>query len=245
MEGQASWGGESIPNSEEKRMFFRKCLVLVFVLACGASCALAQDSFLQKFEVTPFVGSKFGGKINVSENTSNPNVENILIKSSIDYGAIVDYNIWSSFAIEFLWNRQPTSLSAEELNPNTGIPSGTQFLTDTTLDTYTFGAAYTFRSDSKIRPFIAGGVGWTNFTNVDNPNGLYLGFYNRLAYNIGGGIKYYMTDHFGLRFDLRYMPTRTTPSSGEECSVYYGCYEVAQNNHANQGGANLGVIVRF
>jgi outer membrane protein W len=228
-------------------MYFRKFLILVFVLTCGASCALAQDSFTDKFEITPFVGTKFGGKINVAENTTNSDVYNLPIKSSIDYGAILDYYIWPSFSIEFLWNRQPTTIGEQSLNAN-GFPM-TQWVTNSDLDTYDFGASYSFRGESKVRPFVAAGIGWTNFTNIDNanpnnPNAIYLGFYNRLSYNVGGGVKYYFNRFLGLRLDVRYMPTRTTPGEGEECT-FEGCFETQTTNHANQGSANLGVIVKF
>lgn len=225
-------------------MFLRKFIVLVFVLACGASCALAQDSFLQKFELTPFGGYKFGGKINVVGNTTNPNVDNLLIASNYDYGAMVDYSIWQNFQAEFMWVRQPSTLSEHFFQPIPPPPS--MPVTNTTLSTYTFGAAYSFRGDSKIRPYVAGGMGWTNFTNIDNTSGtgVYLGFYNKFAYNIGGGVKYYFNRFAGFRFDFRYFATRTTPGTGTECG-FAGCFTVATTNHANQGDLNFGLILRF
>ena len=48
-------------------MLMRKILVLVFVLSCGASCALAQESITQKIELTPFAGTRFGGKIDATD----------------------------------------------------------------------------------------------------------------------------------------------------------------------------------
>lgn len=219
-------------------MFFRKLVALVFVFACGASYALAQDSFVQKIELTPFGGAKFGGKINVSGNTQLPTVDNLLIKSSVDYGAIFDYSLWQNFQIEGMWVRQPTTLSTSD---TATIPPTVTPITKTALDTYTFGVAYSFRGENNLRPFIAGGMGWTNFTNVNNANGIFLGFHNRFAYNIGGGVKYYFFKYAGLRFDFRYLGTRTTPSL--QCDQFGNCFQA--HNHANQGEANLGLILRF
>jgi opacity protein-like surface antigen len=226
-------------------MFFRKFIVLVFVIACGASCAIAQDSFADKLEITPFGGYKFAGKINVYGYDENPvygeDVENVYVKSNLDYGVIADYSIWSSFAAEFMWVRQPTIYA--EQNYIVTPPAAT-FLARGTLSTYTFGAAYTFRGDSKVRPFVAGGLGWTNFGNLDSdPSELYVGFNNKFAYNIGGGVKYFFNKFVGLRFDMRFAPSRTTPGVGEEC--YIVCEEVSQSYHMNQGEANLGVILKF
>ncbi|MGB6482725.1 MAG: hypothetical protein WBE86_04480 [Candidatus Acidiferrales bacterium] len=228
-------------------MFFRKFLVLVFIFACGASCALAQDSFADKFEVTPFAGYKFGGKINVYGyvNPNDPdfeNIENAYVKSNFDYGAFADYNIWSSFAAEFMVVRQPTTYSLQDY---TVTPPANDFLAKGTLSTYTFGGAFTFRSDSKLRPFVSGGLGWTNFGGLDsNPDELYVGFNNKLAFDLGGGVKYYFGNHFGLRFDMRWVGSRTTPSVSEYESIY-GPEEYSSNYRMNQGSANLGLILKF
>ncbi len=220
-------------------MLMRKILVFVFVLTCGASCALAQESITQKIELTPFAGTRFGGKININD-PSNPNIDYLAIKSSIDYGAFFDYTIWDNFQAEVMWVRQPSALSAHDFTNNTLTQ-----LTTSDLDSFTFGAAYSFKPvDAKLKPYIAGGLGFTNFTNTDNPNNVFLGFNNRFSYNIGGGLKYYFSKYAGLRFDLRYAPTRTLPQNVQQCSLY-GCFQGVQTGHANQGEANLGLILRF
>ena len=228
---------------------FRKLIVLVFVLACGASCAFAQNSFADKFEVTPFGGARFAGKINVGGYDTDANlpdlgqdVENILVKSGVDYGVIADYNIWSSFAAEFMVSRQPTTYSQQDF---VVVPPEKFFLANGDLTTYTFGGAYTFRGESKIRPFVAAGIGWTNYGNLNSqPQDLYVGFNNRLAFNLGGGVKYYFNNFLGLRFDMRWVGSRTTPTVGESCSAF-GCGEYSTNYRMNQGEANLGLIIKF
>lgn len=221
-------------------MFLRKAVALVFVLAWGATSALAQQSFMQKVELTPFAGVKVGGKINVAGNSSQPTFDNVLIKSGVDYGGMFDYSLWDNFQFEFLWMRQPTILSAHDTLDDSRPP-----LTDSKLNTFTFGATYDFRNpEATVKPFITGGVGWTHFTNIHNPNNVDLGFSNGLTYDIGGGAKYYFSHHIGLRADVRYLFVRTTPSSQIECGAF-SCFQVPTHNHANQGAANLGVIVRF
>ena len=224
-------------------MLMRKILALVFIMGFGASCAMAQGFSTQKIELTPFVGVKDGGKINVSQ--AGTNVDNLLIKSGIEYGGIFDYSLWDNFQAEVMWIRQPTYLSEHDANTGfvTRVPDGT-----TKLDTFTFGAAYSFKPvDAKVKPFIAGGIGWTNFTNTNNPpasGNLSLGFSNRFAYNIGGGVKYYFSRHVGARFDLRYLASRTTPGTAIQCGGF-GCFQVATSNHANQLSAAAGIALRF
>lgn len=232
-------------------MFLRKVIVLVFVLACGASSALAQQSFTQKIELTPFVGVKDGGKINVSQ--AGTDIDNLLIKSGIEYGGIFDYNIWGNFAFEFLLVQQPSYFSEHDAFTDTvtrcDVGTGCSFTDGTTeLTTYSFGGAYSFRSeDAKLRPFVAGGIGWTHFANTNNPpvsTKLDLGFSNRLAYDIGGGVKYYFGRHIGARLDVRYLTSRTTPGTATECG-FLGCFQVATSNHANQLSAAAGIALRF
>lgn len=232
-------------------MFLRKTIVLVFVLACGATGAFAQQSFLQKIELTPFIGVKDGGKINVSQ--AGTGVDNLLIKSGIEYGGIVDYSIWDNFAFEFMVVQQPSYFSEHDMNTGVvtrcDIGNNCLFSDGTTeLTSYMFGGAYTFRSaEAKIRPFAAAGLGWTHFANTNNPpasNKLALGFSNRLAYDIGGGVKYNFARHIGARLDIRYLASRTTPGTAVQCS-FFGCFQVATSNHANQLSAAAGIDLRF
>ncbi|MBA3975041.1 MAG: hypothetical protein C0504_12595 [Candidatus Solibacter sp.] len=64
---------------------------------------------------------------------------------------------------------------------------------------------------SKIRPYLTAGVSAMNFNPTDRAesqararvNGGWLSDSLHPALNYGGGVKWHMTDHFGLRFDLR------------------------------------------
>ncbi|HEV2489865.1 MAG TPA: hypothetical protein VGT03_08660 [Candidatus Acidoferrales bacterium] len=83
--------------------------------------------------------------------------------------------------------------------------------------------------------------GWTHFGNGDKT----IGFSNRFSYNLGGGVKYYLTRIVGLRLDVRYSPTRTTPTQSVQCDQFGNCFTVRTSNHAKQGQANLGLVFRF
>lgn len=208
-------------------MLVRRMFILIFLLAGGVSTVHAQ------VEVTPFFGTRFGGKIDFSQ-TSNT-VDYVKIKSSENYGATFGYGFWGAFQAEFMWNRQPTSYTAHNTD-------GTStFLTNANLDMYQFSMLYPFRDpESKLRPFFVAGLGFTHFGASD-----VLGFGTRFSYNIGGGVKYYFNKHVGLRFETRYSPSRTTTGQSTFCDPFFGCSTVAVSNHAQQGQANLGIIFRF
>lgn len=204
-------------------MLGRKLIVILFLIAGSMSFASAQD----KFEITPFFGAKYGGTILFN----NAFVNSDSIKDSEDFGVLFDYSLWDNFQAEFMWNRQPTTLTANNFN-GTKTTVG-----NTNMDMYHFGVDYAFRSpEAKIKPFFAAGLGWTHFGNGDN----LIGFSNRYSYNLGGGVKYFPARHFGFRFDVAYLATRTTPQLSNQ-----GGFIVQTSAHAKQGEANLGLVLRF
>jgi opacity protein-like surface antigen len=220
-------------------MYFRQILFLLVILVCGASRIRAQ----REYEVTPFFGTRFGGNIDLSQQ-GNPNVDFLKIKSSEDFGIMGGVSFWGNFQGEFMWNRQPTSLSAH--NPNDGTYS---FVSNMNLDMYQFDVLYQFKSaESKLRgfrPFVVGGLGFSHF-GVQPVNGQQvLGFSNRFSYNLGGGVKYFFTRHFGLRAEARWSPSHTTQGQSVFCDPLFGCSPAAVANKAEQGQANIGLIYRF
>jgi len=217
-------------------MAFGKAFFVSLMLLCAASIVQAQ----RQYEITPFVGTRFGGNIDVSQE-GNPNVDYLKIKSSVDYGIMAGVTFWDSFEAEFMWNRQPTSLTSHDPFNNTYT-----YVSSMNFDMYQFDVLYSFLSpDRKLRPFAVAGVGFSHY-GAGSVNGQpVLGFSNRFAYNLGGGVKYFFNPHWGLRAEIRWSPTHTTSGLSEYCDPFYGCAPTTTANKAEQGQANIGVIFRF
>jgi opacity protein-like surface antigen len=230
-------------------MLLRKAIYLVIfsvaLLTLGASGAQAQWSssgggygggfWNRGIEITPFGGSRFGGVIDANSSQVS-NVDYLTIRSGWDYGAMLDVDLFPHAQAEFMWNNQPTVLGEH-------IPgSGSSRIGEASLDMFQWSFLYQFlQPGSKLQPYAVAGVGFTSY----NTNGI-IDLGNEFGYNIGGGVKYFFTPHFGLRLEARYSPSRTTQGVGEYCDPYVGyCYPVTVNNYAHQGQANLGVIFRF
>ncbi len=213
-----------------------KTLFFGCVLMCAASAVQAQ----RQFEVTPFVGTRFGGNIDLTQE-GNPDVDYLKIKSSVDYGVMAGVTFWQNFEGEFMWNRQPTSLTSH--NP---IDNTYAFVSSMNLEMYQFDVLYHFLSpERKLRPFVVAGLGFSHF-GVEPVNGeSVLSFSNRFSYNLGGGVKYFFNPHWGLRAEVRWSPSHTTTGQGEYCDPFYGCGPTTVANKAEQGQANIGVIYRF
>ena len=189
-----------------------------------------------EFEITPFGGYRFGGTIDT--NIFNSDISFLTIKSSWNYGIMADYSLSQSsqnFQAEFMYNHQPTELGQHNSMTNTRSD-----LTSADVDMYQWGFIYSFRNpETKIRPYLVGGLGFTHFNSGGN-----LPFANRLSYNLGLGAKYFFSRHVGLRLEARWSPTRTGVSP-EEFRTPLGIENIGITNRTEQGQANLGLIFRF
>lgn len=215
------------------RIFLFVFLATSAVAAVAAPPAQAQQ---RDIEITPFAGFRWGGYVDLASGPQT--YESYRFKDSVNYGGTLDVTLMPGFLPnlegEFMWNRQSTELSSFTNGEYQDVGS-------TKLDQYQFGLLYQFKPrEARFHPFIVGGLGFENF----HTNGV-MPFSNRFAFNIGGGVKYFITSHIGLRAEVRYSPSQTTSYLATYCDPYYGCYQATSHNYLQQGQANLGVIIRF
>lgn len=216
-----------------------KTLLFVLAFLWSASAVWAQDE-VRQYEITPFIGSRFGGNIDLSQQ-GNPNVDFLKIKSSLDYGVMAGVTFWSNFEGEFMWNRQPTTLTSH--NPTDGTYA---YVSNMNLDMYQFDVLYQFHLHrTKFQPFAVAGLGFSHFGVPPVSGQSVLGFSNRFSFNMGGGVKYFFNPHWGVRAELRWSPSDTTTGQGVYCDPFYGCGPTTVTNKAEQGQANIGIIYRF
>jgi opacity protein-like surface antigen len=213
---------------------------LLFV-ACAVSSANAQWSSTEphrNFEITPFGGSRFGGVIDTLGASSA--IDELTIKSTWDYGIIGDVDLLPNslpgLQAEFMWSQEPTTLGAH--NSLTGLTSP---LGKLTLNNYQWGIDYNLGArTSRLKPFVVAGMGFTHFSSAGA-----LPFDNKLSFNLGGGVKYFFVPHAGVRFDVRWVPSRTTSQVETFFDPFFGFFQANVNNYAQQFQANLGLIFRF
>lgn len=215
-------------------MAWRKVLLFAFVFSLvGVSSARAQH----EFEVTPFGGSRFGGVVDIPPGTTifQDGVDYYTIKSSVNYGVQFDYTIWPQLQAEFMFNHQPTDLDQHLFATDTK-----QFVTSADVDMYQWGFLFALKPpDRKLQPFIVGGLGFTHFRS-----GGFLPLDNSFSYNLGVGAKYFFSKHVGVRLEGRWSPSRTT-TSPQLVETFFGPEIIGVTSHAQQGQANLGLILRF
>jgi outer membrane protein W len=207
-------------------------LGLVAVFLCTVPSTRAQG----KFEISPFAGYETGASYWVNPNfngTMTGPINSLRVNDATAYGTFLDYNLSENFQLEFMWDRNNTSFSGRQISDGTYVK-----LYNSDVDQFQFGGQYTFLdSTHRFRPYVATSLGFTHDSNS-------AGFPNNteFAFSVGGGVKYYLTRHIGLRGDIRYLPTYGSSTYGYYCGVGY-CYN--GNNFLNRGNFVGGVIFKF
>ena len=193
-----------------------------------------------RFEASPFVGYETSGSYPISIFSSVSDltvpVDKLRVNDALSYGTFLDYNLTENTQLEFMWDRNNASYSARN------ALTGEYFKAyNSDIDQYQFGGLYMFlNSEHRLRPYIAGSVGFTHDSNSNGtPNR------TEFSYSIGGGVKYYVNRHFGFRGDARYMPTYGSSSNATYCDPFFGCYNAHVHNYLNRGNFVGGVIFRF
>ncbi len=102
-----------------------------------------------------------------------------------------------------------------------------------------------FKSEeSALRPFAFVGLGASSLsTNRSGVSGA-----TRFAFAVGGGVKYNIARHFGLRGQLKYSTTylTTTDTGGYWCDPFWGgCWASGNSHYLNEFDITGGIIFRF
>jgi len=202
----------------------RFCVIILGILSM---VSVATESMGQQFEITPFVGYRFGGDFEDSGTGVG-----LDIQDSESYGIILGMDMSPETQIEFLYSHQATELKPAGLFSPTSI-------TDLDVDYYHFGGTYIWNPKRDMRPFIQATLGVTHLS----PDRAGLSSETRFSFGIGGGVKYFFTKHIGLRLDGRALGTLLNSNSAIFCSG--GCTISVQGSTLWQFEGGLGVIFAF
>jgi opacity protein-like surface antigen len=194
----------------------------------GVPAALAADGETKtSFEITPFIGYRFGGDFEYG-----PNGETLEMDESQSFGVVLDYNIEPDKQVEFCFSRQDTSFTAESL-----LADKTEV--DVMVDYYHIGGVYLI-SGEKLRPFVSGGIGVTHMS----PEASGLSSETKASLAIGTGVKWYVLKNLGLRLEAKGIYTFVQSdtalfSKNGNLSVY------VKSNGIIQGEGFAGLMLMF
>lgn len=188
-------------------------------------------------EITPTIGWRWGG---TTSDSATPYIEKIDVPNSLSWGLTAEVMITPWGSLEVLWSHQDTTLAAKFSVAGAGYDDKLSHLN---VDTLQIGGMWMSGDPSnRARLYVDVLLGATRLTPSPAFSTL-----TRFSGSIGGGIKYYLADHFGLRAGARWLPVYIHSSGGgsSACNAVYGCYDTYETNILSQGDAYGGLILRF
>jgi outer membrane protein OmpA-like peptidoglycan-associated protein len=218
-----------------------------------ASSGGGEDEFPDIVEIDPFGGINTAGQINRGLTTH-------IVDGGVA-GIRVAVNPTKYLGLEGFFDFAQANV---EFRSSSGVyPAGSGALTGTPLPTYSFGSRnYAFGLNpvlnlrprgSKVQPYVTVGVGGIQFTPTTTAKGLarqaatnaLYGSANlndnlQVAVNYGGGLKFHLTDHFGLRIDARGFTSRN-PTYGLPNYPTGGIY-IPSRSTLNQFQGTVGLV---
>jgi opacity protein-like surface antigen len=208
----------------------------MLIVGSFVTSAVAQENSAaaQPFEITFQVGGQINGGYNLSTSLFN----RIEVANSVNYGITTGYLVGEHAGIEFQWNHN----SADTSGQAAGISSAKLFSLNQNQYMGNFLFHLTSR-EAKMRPFLFFGLGANTLSaNVSGVSGS-----TRFAYALGGGAKYNVSRHLGLRGQLRWAPTYLgTTNGGYWCDpIWGGCWAVGNSHYLHEFDITGGLTLRF
>ena len=220
----------------------RKTILTTMMVALAAAAAWAQDP---RVEISGTAGWTFSDGVGGQTAVNVPGVgtfDSIGPKDAFSWGARLGFNVTPNVEVGFLFNQQSTKY---ELGGTSNVD-----LADVSVYNYHGYFAYNFGdSDAKVRPYVLGGLGATQFGSVSVTAGGVtkdLGGNTQFSSTWAAGVKLFPSPKFGLRLEARWTPTYIkSDSEGWWCDPYWGCYVVSDAQYANQFELSGGITLRF
>ncbi len=191
-----------------------------------------------RVEITPTAGWRLWG---TASEPATATVETVKVSDSASWGATLEYAIAPWGSIEALWSHQGSELSASF---TASAPAGLDpRLAGLSLDTFQVGGLWqSGDAASRARLYVDLLFGVTLLSPSPEPSKL-----ARFSASVGGGVKYYFADHFGVRLGARWLPVYVNPADGayQICGEAAGCTTVFGEKILSQADAYGGLILRF
>lgn len=199
---------------------------MVVIASLVSSVATAAEEEPNTFTVAPFLGFTAGGAFEDPADNSDRDVE-----SDMSYGIFL--NLIADVPerqYELLYAKQSTEVE------------GTVPL-DLDIDYLQIGGTVSYPQSRYVHPYFGATVGATRLS----PDGPGLDDETKASFSVGGGVRFPITDHFGIRFDVRAFITLFQDDSQIFCVSSGGatCVIRAKSDTFVQYTGSLGVSFGF
>jgi hypothetical protein len=198
-----------------------------------AAPACAQSLAIQTFEVTPFIGGRFGGTFEIQPDGAAE--VRASLQDAASYGVSAGVRFDDLSMIEFSWTRVKSGLRFEtEINPLTA-PLG-----DVTLNQFhgDFTREFVLEEMRGLRPFLMGSVGATHLETASDS-------FTRFSFGLGTGLKILLNSKLAVRIQAQWIPIWVDPEVRGFACGGGGCIAVLSGKLTQQFEVNLGPVFRF
>lgn len=170
-------------------------LALAVAVALAGALALPASAGAQTagFEIIPFGGYRTNGQVTSSDRFGDIFSTDLQIGESSVYGVAFDIPLAGGLKLELTVNRQQSAL---EIDPGLTLPGFE--LGDLSVTYAHVGVIWQWRL-GQVQPYIGVSGGLARL----DPQFAGLDAEDRLSASLGGGVKIFFSDRFGLRFEAR------------------------------------------
>jgi hypothetical protein len=206
-------------------------------------------AFAQKIEASGYFGWGFTDGVSGATytNVALQSYNRVDPKDSNLFGLSLGILLTENTEAGFMYTQQNSELLAGGTLGTDDFPLG-----DLRVSTYHGYLGYNFgEAAAKIRPFLYGGLGATEFGSVDfttplRPTGGTLGGSTKFSTTWGAGVKYFVGPRVGIRVSGTWTPTYIkSDAAGYWCDPWWGCYVVGDAQYSNQFSLTGGLTFRF
>lgn len=166
----------------------RWLIPVIGVLCLGVAQPALSQTTKGSIEITPTFGYQWGGSVAGYEGEIN-------VDDGAQYGVILGYRVQKGLMLEFFWSYLPTKATFE---PYYLIGGLIRESTDLSVHYFQLNAIYEM-GRGKSKPFLGAGAGIVMFSPESSKyeTNVYA------AMNLSGGLKVYLSERLGLRFQGR------------------------------------------
>jgi len=207
-----------------KKILLKSTLLLAVIFLADPVGSFAQG----KFELTPFAGYQFGGKLRLYEG-------DLKISDNANYGIVGDIEIANDTKLEILWTHMQTTA---EFKPFYNFEYLRVDPFDVNVGYIQIGSVRELNMDN-IRPFGAFTLGTTYFMPK---NTVYSDSW-KFSVTLGGGVKVWLTDRVGIRLQGRLMLPMFWGGAGFSVGTGGAGFSVGAGTSMVQGDFSGGLII--
>jgi opacity protein-like surface antigen len=173
----------------------------VTVLALGSFFAVSAAAQYAEIGITGGYSRFREGEIG-SFGSFGGVVDTYELGNGIRIGGRMSFDFRGFFAHEIAYSWQRAKLRIATDDPISGTFTSGEIGTSSIHNYYYNFVAHATRRDSRIRPFVTGGGGMSSFV-PPGYSALSGGGDTKFGYNYGAGVKFLLSDRYGIRLDVR------------------------------------------